>query len=58
MIQLFVYRKIDGAFMYVAMGSTGGAINDLGDNLDFTLTPLPDHENQWYWKNDSWVKKD
>ena len=56
MIQLYIYRKSDGLFMYEDTGSTGGIIHDLGEDKDFTLVPLPDTENQWRWEEDRWVK--
>lgn len=55
MMQLFIYRKSDGVFMYEDTGSTDGIIYDLGIDKDFTLTPPPNSHEQWRWIDNKWV---
>lgn len=57
MIQLYIYRLSDGLFLYQDIGSPNGIINDLGNDKDFTLQPLPDHDNQWFWYDNQWHDK-
>lgn len=56
MIQVYVYRKSDGLFLYQDTGSTDGVVFDITDDKDFTLTQPPDHEHDWRWQTDKWVK--
>lgn len=54
MIKLYIYQKSDGAFFYEDVGNPNGVLHDLGTDKDFTLEPLPDHENHWYWHGNKW----
>lgn len=59
MMTLYIYRLLDGLFLYEDAGSTSGIIYDLGEgeskDKDFTLVPPPDSEHQWRWIEDEWV---
>ena len=57
MMKLYIYRILDGLFMYEDVGSTDGIIYDLGEDKDFTLVSPPDFEHQWYWIDDKWILK-
>jgi hypothetical protein len=58
MMILYIYRLVDGLFMYEDAGSTSGIINDLGEDKDFTLIPPPDSEHQWRWIDNKWTTDD
>ena len=57
-MKLYIYRTLDGLFLYEDTGSTNGIIHDLGEDedKDFTLTPPPDSVHQWVWIDTKWVK--
>lgn len=57
MITIYIYRKSDGMFLYQDQGNPNNVIDDLGEDKDFTTTPLPDHEHVWYWIDNKWIKK-
>ena len=56
-ITIYVYRLSDGLFLYVHTGPPEYAIQDLGEDKDFTMVALPDDENIWYWLDDQWIEK-
>ena len=57
MIRLFIYRKLDGQFLYQDVGSINSIMLDLTDDKDFTLTQPPNYEQSWYWYNNQWNYK-
>ena len=58
MIQLYVYKKIDGSFLYEDTGSLEGILLDLGQDKDFTLKPYPsDSEYIYRWIDNDWIKE-
>lgn len=57
-ITIYVYRMSDGLFLYTHTGPTEYAIDDLGDDKDFTLRELPDESQVWYWLDDKWIQKE
>ena len=54
MIQLFIYRKLDGQFLYLDVGSINSIMLDITKDKDFTLTQPPNYEQSWYWYNNQW----
>lgn len=54
-IKMYVYRSLDGVFMYEYTNIPEYALKDLGTDKDFTLAPPPDSDNQWRWIDDKWV---
>lgn len=58
MIELFIYQKSDGSFIYKDVGSIEFVIKDLGIDKDFTLTPPPDYDHKWRWIDSKWTKDD
>ncbi|WP_157848126.1 hypothetical protein [Moraxella canis] len=55
LVQLYIYQKSDGAFLYQDIGNPDYVIADLGDDKDFTLTPPPDFSKQWRWVDGEWI---
>lgn len=55
LIQLYIYQKSDGAFLYQDIGTPDSVISDLGDDKDFTLTPPPDNNHLWAWRDGAWI---
>lgn len=53
-VQLYIYKKSDGSFLYQDIGNPAHVINDLSDDKNFTLTPPPDDTKVWRWINDHW----
>lgn len=54
MIQLFIYRKLDGQFLYQDVGSINSIMLDITKDKDFTLTQPPNYDHAWYWYNNRW----
>lgn len=54
-MKIYVYNSDGFEYLYTDMGDISGAINDLGDDKDFTLTPPPDYEQPWYWVEAEWT---
>ena len=54
MIQLFIYRKLDGQFLYQDVGSINSIMLDITEDKDFTLTRPPNYDRVWYWYNNQW----
>lgn len=57
MVTLYIFKKETGEYLYQDIGNPAYVIKDLGDDKDFTLTPLPSSEQQWYWYNNQWNDK-
>lgn len=53
-VQLYIFKKSDGLFLYQDTGNPAQVINDLGDDKNFTLTPPPDNSKVWRWVDDHW----
>ena len=53
-IQLYIYRKSDGLFLYQDTGNPAQVTNDLGGDKDFTMIPPPDSSKQWRWVDGKW----
>lgn len=56
MITLYKYEKATGRYIGSDVGLPGYAIGDMLDDVDFTLTPLPDHDHVWRWVDTKWVE--
>lgn len=56
MVTLYIFKKETGEYLYQDIGNPAYVIKDLGDDKDFTLTPLPSSE-QHYWHNGDWHDK-
>ena len=54
MIQLYIYKKSDGTFMYEDTGSLTGVLNDISENLDFTIKRYPLDGNRYRWIDNDW----
>ncbi|UNU74094.1 hypothetical protein LU293_04150 [Moraxella nasovis] len=54
-IQIYVYDKTTGQYLYQDVGNPNGVIRDLSDDKDFTLTPPPDNVKPWRWIDDKWI---
>ena len=57
MIQLYIYKKSDGTFLYEDTGSLEGVLHDIREGLDFTMKPYPTDGNTYKWIDDKWVLK-
>lgn len=58
MIQLYIYKKADGSFLYEDTGSLEGILLDLGQDKDFTLKPYPSGTGHAYrWIDNNWIKE-
>ena len=57
-IKLYIYNKETGLFIYDDVGNPESVTNDLAEHTDFTLIPLPDRHNLWYWINNKWQLKE
>lgn len=55
MIQLYIYKKSDGTFMYEDTGSLTGVLNDISENLDFTIKRYPSDGNTYKWIDNDWL---
>lgn len=55
LVQLYIYNKSNGEFLYQDIGNPENVIADLGDDKDFTLTPPPDGSKVWVWRDGRWV---
>lgn len=55
LIELYVYNKETGEYLYQDIGNPDFVIKDLGDDKDFTLKPPPDGSKIWRWLNGKWV---
>lgn len=53
-VQLYIFKKSNGLFLYQDTGNPSQVTNDLGDDKDFTLTPPPDGSKQWRWIDGKW----
>ena len=53
-VQLYIFKKETGEFLYQDTGNPSQVTNDLGDDKDFTLTPPPDNSKVWRWVDDHW----
>ena len=54
----YVYSKTDGSYLYRDSGYIDGALIDMGDDKDYTLTPPPDYEKVWRWIDSKWTTDD
>ncbi|WP_155399892.1 hypothetical protein [Moraxella bovoculi] len=54
MIQIHIFDKDTGEYLYTDIGNAEYVINDLGNDKDFTLTAPPDNSKQWRWINGKW----
>lgn len=54
LVQLYVFKKSNGLFLYQDIGNPEYVISDLGDDKDFTLTPPPDDTKVWRWVDNHW----
>lgn len=54
MVTLYIFKKINGEFLYQDMGNPENILKDLGDDKDFTLTPPPDDTKVWHWIDSRW----
>ena len=52
---LYIYSKDSGIYLYRDNGNVDGALYDMGDDKDFTLTPPPDYDQSWYWVDNKWI---
>lgn len=58
MIQLYIYRKSDGTFLYQDTGSLEGVLHDIDESLDFTMKPYPSGTGHTYrWIDNNWIKE-
>lgn len=57
MIQIHIFDKDTGEYLYTDIGNAEYVINDLGNDKDFTLTAPPDNSKQWRWINGKWEYK-
>ena len=57
MVTLYIFKKETGEYLYQDIGNPEYVIKDLGDDKDFTLTPPPSSEQQWYWYDNQWNDK-
>ena len=55
-VQLYIYKKSDGSLLYIDTGNPENITNDLGDDVDFTLTPPPelDKNQAVRWVDGAW----
>ena len=56
MITLYKYEKATGRYIGSDAGLPGYVIGDMLDDVDFTLTPLPDYDHVWRWVDTKWVE--
>lgn len=54
-VQLYIYDKNTGEYLYQDTGNPEYVIKDLGDDKDFTLTAPPDNTKVWRWINGAWI---
>lgn len=54
LVQLYIYLKSTGQYLYTDIGNPTHVINDLGDDKDFTLKPPPDNSKVWRWVDNAW----
>lgn len=54
LVQLYIYLKSTGQYLYTDIGNAEYVINDLGNDKDFTLTAPPDSSKQWRWIDGKW----
>lgn len=54
LIQLHIYLKSTGQYLYTDIGNPAQVIDDLGDDKNFTLVPPPDNSKVWRWVDDHW----
>ena len=54
LVDVYVYEKPSGRFLYKDTGDPEFVIGDLSDDKDFTLTPPPDSSKSWRWIDDHW----
>lgn len=54
-VRIYVYSKKSGAICYEDTGTPSDVINDIKDDMDFTLTPPPDYDRVWRWIDDKWI---
>lgn len=52
---LYIYSKDSGIYLYRDNGNVDGALYDMGDDKDFTLTSPPDYDQPWYWVDSKWT---
>lgn len=57
LVTIYVYRVSDGCFIYEHMGLPEYAMQDLGEDKDFTMVSPPDSDHQWLWVVDKWEAK-
>lgn len=58
MIKVYIYRKSNGLYKYEHLGSPDSVIDNLGDDLDFTLTPKPADGKPYKWNGKEWEAVD
>lgn len=54
LIDVYVYEKLSGKFLYKDTGDPEFIIEDLSNDKDFTLTPPPDNTKSWRWVDNQW----
>lgn len=54
LVELHIYSKKSGDYLYTDTGNPDDVISDLGDDKDFTLTAPPDNSKTWRWIDGAW----